>query len=213
MTVLSTLADLPIESPLTGIERNGVFDAATRVALGEITGRTLLHVRGAENGSVKVGDVSATPNGLLVQLRRDEFVLLTQDGQAALNQWNEEIKDIKRRTESDLFLPVTFTDITHGRSTMLLVGKQSARVLAKVCGLDFSDAQFPNLHAAQTSLAKVRTLIIRADIDDATPSYALIVDRSLAAYVWGIVFDAMQEFGGVALSEDGLKTLRTATLW
>ena len=46
-----------------------------------------------------------------------------------------------------------------------------------------------DISTAQNSLAKVRTLIIRADVDE-TPAYGLFVDRSLAQYVWGVVYDA-----------------------
>jgi sarcosine oxidase gamma subunit len=35
-------------------------------------------------------------------------------------------------------------------------------------------------------------LIVR--LDEPTPAYHLVVDRSLAAYVWAALTDAMQEF-------------------
>jgi heterotetrameric sarcosine oxidase gamma subunit len=82
-------------------------------------------------------------------------------------------------------------DLTHGRGHMLLYGAHAADVLAKVCGLDFDN--FPNNTCAQTSLAKVKTLIVRLD-EGQTQAYHLIVDRSLAAYVWDVVFDAIQEY-------------------
>jgi sarcosine oxidase, subunit gamma len=99
---------------------------------------------------------------------------------------------------------VTLTDITHGRAGIALVGTQARDVLAKVCGLDFSDRTFLDKHAAQTSLAKVRALIIRDD-EDSLPIYKLFVDRSLASYVWDVVYDAAQEFGGVVFNYDMLR--------
>jgi heterotetrameric sarcosine oxidase gamma subunit len=212
MSVLPTFSELPMVSPLAGIERTA-DTLTTGVGLGEITGRTLLHILGADGSSMKIGDVSVIPNGLVMKLRQYEFVRLTQDGQQALKQWNENIAESQRRIGAENVGHTTITDITHGRCVLLLVGDKAARVLPKVCGLDFRDKQFPNMHAAQTSLAKVRTLIIRADIDDETPTYALIVDRSLAAYVWDVVFDAAREFDGIALNSEAVKEVRKLLTW
>ena len=186
MGVLETLSSLPIASALKAV--TGAGDGA--LTLGEITGRTLLHIRGGESetdarqSAQKIGDVMALADGLLARLRHDEFVLFAYDGRASLMRL--EMMSASRH--------VTVTDITHGRCGLLLAGEGAAEVLRKVCGLDFGDKAFPNFYAAQTSLAKVRTLIIRADIND-TPAYGLFVDRSLARYVWDVVYDAGQEFG------------------
>lgn len=208
MIVLPTLSDLPIASPLVG--GNEVSDSAEQtVRLGEICGRTLLHLRGAEAesalrlSSMGIGDVAAieSEEGLLARLRRDEFVLLVRDGWATSDRLAALIGQAR----------VTLTDITHGRSGLLLVGAGTSApdILRKVCALDSSDAAFPHLHAAQTSLAKVRTLIIRADIDT-TPAYGLFVDRSLAQYVWNVVYDAGLEFGIRRLDLDNT---RARGLW
>ncbi len=207
MNVLETYSDLPIESPLVGVSEFN--DASEGVGLGEITGRTLLHLRGSgaetalRAGVLKIGDAAAVESeeGLLARLRRDEFVLLVRDGQATSGRLTGLIGDER----------VTLTDITHGRCGLLLVGvgTLAADILRKVCGLDFGESAFPNLHAAQTSLAKVRTLIIRADIDT-TPAYGLFVDRSLAQYVWDVVYDAGLEFG---MSRIDLDNTRARGLW
>lgn len=209
--MLPTLSDLLIASPLPAASGNFSPDDQVQVAravvgLGEITGRTLLHLRGNDaeaalnQADMKIGDVAATDDGLLARLRRDEFILLARDGRTAAEAVARMIGDHR----------VTLTDVTHGRCGLLLVGTHASDVLPKVCGLDFD--LFPNLHAAQTSLAKVRTLIIRADADAAL-AYGLFVDRSLAAYVWGVVFDAAREFDGVALNNDGFESLRMGSLW
>jgi heterotetrameric sarcosine oxidase gamma subunit len=208
--MLPTLSDLPIASPLPATSGSLSPDeqaqaARTTVGLGEISGRTLLHLRGNDAESVlqaehmNIGDV-IDQSGLLARLRRDEFVLLARDRLTASEQIVAKIGE--RR--------VTLTDITHGRCGLLLIGARAPDVLPKVCALDFD--LFLNLHAAQTSLAKVRTLIVRADVDS-VPAYGLFVDRSLAAYVWGVVYDAAQEFEGVALSNDGFESLRMGSLW
>lgn len=209
--VLTTFADLPIASPLTAEPSNLPPEQQAHAAragggLGEIGDRALLHLRGSGIeealglGEMKIGAVRAVDDGLLIRLRRDEFVLLTGAGEAALAHLTQMI-DAQ---------PITLTDITYGRCGILLVGARAADVLPKVCGLDFR--QFPDRYAAQTSLAKVRTLIVRADIDG-VPAYGLFVDRSLAAYVWEIVADAAQEFGAIVCSKQGIDFLRKASVW
>lgn len=106
--------------------------------------------------------------------------------------WHErDLKDhyvestVERLREASGSAHVTITDLTHGRGQFRLSGPRAVEVLHKSCALDFSDSAFPNLHAAQTGLAKVHALIVR--LDESTPAYYLAVDRSLAAYVWEAV--------------------------
>lgn len=208
MSVLTTFSDLIIASPLVGIGAQSSPLGAQSLLLTELTGRGLLHIRGiaAEAAlqvpGLNIGGVAVQPDGLLIRTRRDEFSLLTRTPQKSL-VWLERAVSARR---------VTLTDITHGRSVLLLRGHAAPEMLTKVCALDFSNPLFPNMHAAQSSLAKVRTLIVRADIAQ-TPAYALVVDRSLAAYVWDVVFDAMQEFGGTALNQESLNYLGETSLW
>lgn len=209
MSVLPTFSDLPIASPLGDlIPKQSVALGATALGLGELCGRALLHLRGNDAETVlqtpglNIGGVAVQPDGLLARLRRDEYLLLTRIPQEAFG-WLQSAIGSQR---------VTLTDITHGRCVLMLTGKDVREVLTKVCALDFSDAQFPNLYAAQTSLAKVRTLIIRVDVEQ-TPAYGLVVDRSLAAYVWDVMFDAMQEFGGMALDRESVNHLGDRSLW
>jgi heterotetrameric sarcosine oxidase gamma subunit len=191
---LETYSDLPIASPLLVSMSN----ERAALSLSEITRLTLFHMRGTENKaappSQKVGDVSSDADGIYVRLRRDEFVLLDYTDRV---EWGH----FERATGLE---NMTLTDITHGRCGLLLAGQDAPRVLPKVCGLNFSDQAFPHMHAAQTSLAKVRTLIIRADIDE-MPVYGLFVDRSLAQYVWDVVYDAGQEFGISGFNLDSMK--------
>jgi len=182
---LETYSDLPIASPLKNV--SGVFGA---LVLEQDTSYSLLHIRGIDaetllqEPDMKIGDgIGASDDEMLARLRRDEFVLLARDGRRSQDHLKGFIGDRH----------VTVTDITHGRCVLNLYGIDVARVLRKVCGLDFSDTAFPVNHAAQTSLAKVRTLIIRYDYG-VRQFYRLIVDRSLAQYVWDVVADAMQEF-------------------
>lgn len=86
------------------------------------------------------------------------------------------------------------TDYTHGKTVIRLAGAAAPEFLSKICGLDFHPTIFPNLRIAQTSAAKIKTLIARYDQSE-TPAYFLHVNRSLGQYFWEVVWEAGQEFG------------------
>ena len=86
------------------------------------------------------------------------------------------------------------TDDTHSRAILKLKGANAAEALSKICGLDFSDAAFPNLKVKQTSAAKIKTLIARCD-EDGELTYHLHVNRPFGQYFLETVWDAGQEFG------------------
>ncbi len=189
--ILKTTSDLPYSQPLRHTHPHESLENI-QVGMAALV-RGLLHVRGYDGEAVlsrayalpilNVGDVAVVDGGLAVRLRRDEFLLVVEDVHVAMAHVEKAAAGAR----------ITLTDVTHGRAGIALVGERARHVLAKVCALDFSDRAFPSRHAAQTSLAKVRALIIRDDLD-AIPAYQLYVDRSLAAYVWDVVRDATQEF-------------------
>ncbi len=86
------------------------------------------------------------------------------------------------------------TDTTHGKAVLRLAGIPARELLSKICGLDFHDTVFPTMHVAQTSAAKIKTLIARCD-ENGTPTYFLHVNRPLGQYFWEVVWDVGQEFG------------------
>jgi heterotetrameric sarcosine oxidase gamma subunit len=213
---LPTMSNLSIASPLanalsrqtrTPSSETQSQIAREKVGMAAITNWYHLHARGigAEDvlteafsvSPMAIGGVLTVSDGILVRLRRDEFVLLTTDLKVAME-----------RLESKLAKSlVTWSDVTHGRGVIGLCGARASRVLPKLCGLDFANTKFPDRYAAQTSLAKVRTLIMRMDAGPLT-AYYLVIDRSMADYVWEVVYDAAQEWGAVILSEDSLEQLR-----
>jgi heterotetrameric sarcosine oxidase gamma subunit len=165
--------EIMIASPLTG-KMPVVGD---NISLKE-TSIGLLHIRGrlpSPIESMAIGQVMHGSDGLRARLRRDEFIVLTTNTDAAEKTYAKDAH-------------ITLTNITHGRCVMRLAGARVNEVLAKVCALDFS--KFAPLSAAQTSLAKVRALIVRDD----SGAYHISVDRSLGAYVWDVLADAAREF-------------------
>ncbi len=202
--ILKSTSKLPFTSPLARIVgplTAGALDADHSVGLTDLSGQILLHVQGFDATRVlqemyndvpeTVGAVALTGDGALAHTTTDEFVLLAHTSESG-----DAVYRIHAVSKDAL---MTVTNITHGCGHMLLVGIHAADVLSKICGLDFADIAFPNLHATYSSLAKVRALVMRLDKADAS-AYHIIVDYSLAAYIWDVIFDAMGEFGGAYLS-------------
>lgn len=87
----------------------------------------------------------------------------------------------------------TAVDMTHVRAVLQLSGDAAARVLAKVCGLDFSDAMFGTGSAGRTLMAHMAAEVVRDD--DEGPCYLLVTSRSFAQHLHQVVLEAGQEFG------------------
>lgn len=101
--------------------------------------------------------------------------------------------------------PSTVVDLTHARALIRIVGADSARVLSKLCGINFSDTTTPNDTALRTSVARLVTEIIRndraepfaaaTDPGELVRSYLIMCERSAGQYLFDTLLDAGQEFG------------------
>jgi heterotetrameric sarcosine oxidase gamma subunit len=131
----------------------------------------------------KPGDLTDVGDGLLARLTAREFYLFGRTPDASMPA----VADLEEQLAHA-------TDLTHGLAVLRLQGAQAAELLSKICGLDFHEAIFPSGRVAQTSAAKIKTLIARCDEGD-TPTYFLHVDRPSGQYFWEVVRDAGQEFG------------------
>lgn len=87
-----------------------------------------------------------------------------------------------------------------------LSGRHAASMLAKVCGVDLRPAHFANGQIAQTSVARLSTIVIRNDLGG-TLAYYLLNDSASAEYFWDCMLDAMQEFGGRPVGLGALRAL------
>jgi heterotetrameric sarcosine oxidase gamma subunit len=185
------MAPLPVTSPFPA----GSYGAAGAVRLDELTADlSVLHVQGSGaldllagafgNGPDAPGAVAESGGALVAALRPDVAAVLLPRAQ---------VETVANEIAAVAGQRLTVLDLSHGRALMALSGPYAAAVLARLCALDFGERAFPNRHGAQTSLAKVRALIVRAG-EEATPRYLLAVDRSHGAYVWGALADAMEEF-------------------
>ena len=147
-----------------------------------------------------VGDHVRVPAGDLYCLRPDMYFLRTTPGAEVAARATLEAA---AAAQADL---LTVTDVTHGLAGIALVGPRAVDVLARVCGLDFSAAAFPNQAARQSSVAKIRQLIINQD-RGGLPAYTLFGARSLAAYLWGVLLDAGRPFDLTPVGLEALSTL------
>ena len=86
----------------------------------------------------------------------------------------------------------------------MISGRHADALFAKLCGVDLRPHKFPAGAIAQTSLARLNGIVIRADLGDCL-AYHLLTDSAAAGYMWMCLLDAMEEWGGAPV---GLAALR-----
>lgn len=165
------------------------------LVLADVTPLAKIGVRGPESGSLastlatRFGRSTREPEGsLVVGAGPGEWLVLGEPGsQDKLLARLDGIAD-----QSGEFASVI--DLTHGRALFRLTGGHGAGLLAKVCGIDLSDDFVPDGAALRTSVAKLVTDVVRADVDGQR-SYLLHCERSSGQYLYDALLDAGQEFG------------------
>jgi sarcosine oxidase gamma subunit len=105
---------------------------------------------------------------------------------------------------SDGATPPIVVDLTHARVLIRIVGADSARVLSKLCGINFGDTTTPDGTALRTSVARLVGEVIRNDLAEpsagtAEPgglvrSYLIMCERSAGQYLFDALLDAGQEY-------------------
>ena len=85
----------------------------------------------------------------------------------------------------------------------MLLGQHCASMFSKMCAVDLRYHKFQEMHVAQTIMARVSVIIVRRDMGE-TPAYYVLVDSSLAEYMWDSMLDAMQEFEGKVIGSNDL---------
>jgi sarcosine oxidase subunit gamma len=125
----------------------------------------------------------ACTGGAALWLGPDEFLIVTEPGGETALMANLSAALRGRRG--------AVVDISDSRTIIALSGKRAADLLAKGCGLDLHPRSFTPGQCAQSFLAKVK--IALHQLDDA-PSYHIIVERSVAEYLFHWLADAAREF-------------------
>jgi heterotetrameric sarcosine oxidase gamma subunit len=182
--------------------------AQRSVGLADLSAWGKIQIQGAEalaalrsafgNAPADIGAVTALAGGLLACLSRDAWYLTVPPGgeAAALDQLRGKLQGFAHAV-----------DVTHGYAAFLLAGPNSLDVLPKVCGLDFRSRAFPNRTVRQSSVARLRTIIIRDDLPGGVPAFHLHLGRSEAEYLWDTLLDAASEFGGQPVGATALDGL------
>ena len=79
-------------------------------------------------------------------------------------------------------------------------------VLSKVCAVDMRPHKFDQFNVAQTSVARVNSIVIRLDQGE-TLCYFILADLSMNEFLWDGLLDAMQEFDGKPMGVSTLSSL------
>jgi heterotetrameric sarcosine oxidase gamma subunit len=100
---------------------------------------------------------------------------------------------------------ITIVDVTHARALIRIVGTNGAKVMSKLCGIDFGDKASPDNTALRTSVAGLVVELVRSDLanrsrdaagsDVMFRSYLMLCERSAGQYLFDILLDAGEEFG------------------
>lgn len=89
----------------------------------------------------------------------------------------------------------------------MVTGAQAPEMFAKICGVDLRPAHFPVGAIAQTSVAKMSAIVIRADLGQ-TIAYHLLADIASADYLWTCIEDAIAEYDGRIVGLAALRALQ-----
>jgi sarcosine oxidase subunit gamma len=76
-------------------------------------------------------------------------------------------------------------------------GAAAVEMLSKICAVDFRAKVFADLAVAQTSVARLNSVVVRADAP-VGPVFHILADSASSAYMLTCLMDAAEEFGGRA---------------
>ena len=121
-----------------------------------------------------------------MSLSHREFWLLQPDNQASLG----------RPASEAVAAGIWPLYCQHSHAWLQFAGETRAEVMAKLCGVDLSEAAFPLGSVAQTQAARVSVIVAAHQNENGQPVFSIFVDQSLARYLWEAIEDAMGEWLG-----------------
>jgi len=86
----------------------------------------------------------------------------------------------------------SMVDLTSAKAVIGIAGPRARDVLAKGCGLDLHPTEFPSGSAAATQVDHIACQLWQID---ATPTYELMVGRSVAKSFWSWLTASAAEYG------------------
>jgi sarcosine oxidase subunit gamma len=83
----------------------------------------------------------------------------------------------------------------HSHAWFGVQGDSAPDMLSKLCAVDLRPHKFGDLNIAQTSVARLNAIVLRADAGGRL-TYHLLADSASAAYMLACLRDSAEEFGG-----------------
>ena len=134
--------------------------------------------------------MSQTDGGLVARLSREEHLLL-----APVDGADAAVRRLMAAYEAARPAGVYDLPRQDSHAWLRIVGGAAPAMLAKLCGVDLRPDAFAVHCVAQTQVARLSAIIIRADCG-AVPAYHLLFDSASAVYLWACLLGAATEFDG-----------------
>ncbi|MDE0496300.1 MAG: hypothetical protein OXH86_03010 [Acidimicrobiaceae bacterium] len=180
----------PFESPIV---RSYLASEGGNLTLTDASATTKWLVRADADGhtadrlGARFGSSQMAPGGALVLgSRPGEWIIVGTPSEVAAA-----VADLAGLGEQEF---MTALDWTHSRAMFRVTGADAARMLEKVCGIDWSDHMTPDGAVLSASVALTTCDLARNDVNG-TPSYLVFCDRSFGQYLFDALIDAGNEFG------------------
>lgn len=90
---------------------------------------------------------------------------------------------------------------------LAVAGEAAPEMFAKLCAVDLRREKFADLCIAQTSIARMSAILVRADVGASTV-FHLLVDSAAALYFCDCLLDAADEFGVRIVGSKALQKLQ-----
>lgn len=111
-------------------------------------------------------------------------------------------------SEPPLDPPISVVDVTNVYADVLLAGRYSKNVLAKLMSVDLSHKALPNLCCTQANVAHTYAIVLRDDLPRFS-AYHILISREYSEGVWESIIDAGHEYD---LHPFGLKALELLSM-
>ena len=146
----------------------------------------------ADRLGARFGSSQMAPGGALVLgSRPGEWIIVGTPGEVAAA-----VAELDGLGEQEF---MTALNWTHSRAMFRVTGADAARMLEKVCGIDWGDHMTPDGAVLSASVALTTCDLARNDVNG-TPSYLVFCDRSFGQYLFDALIDAGDEFGLAVLA-------------
>jgi heterotetrameric sarcosine oxidase gamma subunit len=186
--------------------------ARTGLALADLSAFAKISLQGRGVAALTralIGDGPATRPLGVAALTADGPALacrLTEDHLLLLTEMTNPTALAERLASLGQGQPIIQSDVTSAYAGFCLVGPHTEMALRHVTALDVAPAALPVSSCAETSLAGVHALLVRAP-EVTVPSLRIYVAWDLGEYVWERLLDAGRRLGIIPLGQEGLRVL------